>query len=48
MWFGIDQDDEMRSILMKSADTAKYCGAEGWNPEQPLQIAETVCSTSVH
>lgn len=47
MQFGIDQDDEMQSILMKSADGAKHYGAEGWDSEQPLQIAEMVWSTNV-
>jgi len=27
--FGIDHDDEMQSILTKSADTAKHCDTEG-------------------
>lgn len=41
MQFGVDQDDEMQCILMKSTDPAKHYGAEGWNSE-PLQIAEMV------
>lgn len=47
MQFGIDQDDEMQSIPLKSADTAKHCGAEGWRSERPLQIVEMVWSTYV-
>lgn len=47
MQFGVDQDDEVQSILMKSADTAKHYGAEGWRSEQPLQIVEMVWSTDV-
>lgn len=46
MQFGVDQDDEMQCILMKSTDPAKHYGAEGWNSE-PLQIAEMVWSTNV-
>lgn len=47
MQFCTDQDDEMQSILMKSADTAKHFWCRGLEFRQPLQIVEIIWSTNV-